>query len=204
MNECCENIDSEHTLDDKYRRVLWVILVINALMFIVELASGLYSGSQSLLADSIDFFGDSAMYGISLYVFNKSLQERARASIIQGSMMGMYGIVIVASTIYKIFVVGVPQAEIMGIVGFLALFANVYSAFLLFKYRRGDSNRQSVWISSVNDAIANIAIILAGAGVFITSSKFPDLFVAFIIASIEIRGSLKILKQAKGELKKST
>lgn len=204
MDECCENIESKHTLDCKYRKILWIILVINAVMFIVELVSGLYSSSQSLLADSLDFFGDAANYGISLYVLNKSLRQRAYASIIKGSMMGMFGIVVIVSTIYKAFVAGIPQAEVMGIVGFLALLANVFSAFLLFNYRKGDSNRQSVWICSVNDAIGNIAVLLAGAGVFITSSKYPDLLVAFIIATLAIRGSIKILNQAKSELKKST
>jgi len=199
-DECCEPPNGEHGWDCRYRQILWVILLINAGMFFVEIASGIYSGSQALLADALDFFGDAANYGISLYVLNRSINWRAKASIIKGSTMGLFGLWILGSTVYKALTTGIPQAEVMGVIGLLALVANVVSAALLYKYRTGDSNRESVWICSRNDAIGNIAVMLAAAGVFITGTKWPDLLVAFIIAGLALSGSYRIIKTAKSEL----
>ncbi|MDA7705145.1 cation transporter [Rickettsiales bacterium] len=197
-NNCCDS--NEHNWDCKYRVILWVVLFINFGMFILEVFLGLLSGSQSLLADSLDFFADSANYGISLYVLSKSITLRAKASLIKGYTMGVLGVFVAISTIYKVFFAVTPKAEIIGMVGFVALAANVFSAFLLYKYRKGDSNRASVWICSRNDAIANIAVIFAGLGVWITSTKWPDLAVAFIIASISLSGAYHVIKKAKKEL----
>jgi Co/Zn/Cd efflux system component len=198
-NNCCDT--NEHNWDCKYRKILWVVLFINLGMFVLEIFSGLISGSQSLLADSLDFFSDAANYGISLYVLSKSVTLRAKASLIKGYSMGILGIFVALSTIYKVFFAVTPKAEIIGAVGFIALTANLFSAFLLYKYRKGDSNRTSVWICSRNDAIANIAVIFAGIGVWITGTKWPDLMVAFIIASISLSGAFHIIKKAKKELK---
>jgi len=198
-NNCCDS--NEHNWDCKYRVILWVVLFINLGMFVLEIFSGLISGSQSLLADSLDFFADAANYGISLYVLSKSITLRAKASLIKGYTMGVFGVFVAVSTVYKVFFAVTPKAEIIGVVGFIALAANVFSAFLLYKYRKGDSNRASVWICSRNDAIANIAVIFAGLGVWITNTKWPDLTVAFIIASISLSGAYRIIKQARGELR---
>lgn len=200
-DDCCETPEGEHGWDCRYRQILWIILVINAAMFITEIVSGIYSGSQSLLADAIDFLGDAANYGISLYVLNKSVSMRAKASLIKGGTMGLFGIWIIGSTLYKAFVIGLPKAEVMGIIGLLALIANVACAALLYKYRKGDSNRESVWICSRNDAIGNIAVMLAAAGVFVTGTKWPDLFVAAIIAGLALNGAGKIIRSARKELK---
>ena len=193
--------EGDHGWDCRYRQILWVILLINAAMFVVELSSGIYSGSQSLLADAIDFFGDAANYGISLYVLNKSVTMRAKASLLKGSTMGLFGLWILGSTLYKAFVTGIPHAEVMGAVGFLALIANVTSAALLYKYRKGDSNRESVWICSRNDAVGNIAVMLAAAGVFATGTKWPDLLVAAVMAGLALNGSRRIIRSALGELR---
>jgi Co/Zn/Cd efflux system component len=197
-NNCCDS--DEHNWNCKYRKILWIVLLINLGMFILEIFSGLISGSQSLLADSLDFFSDAANYGISLYVLSKSITLRAKASLIKGYSMGVFGIFVAVSTIYKVFFAVTPKAEIIGAVGFIALASNLFSAFLLYKYRKGDSNRASVWICSRNDAIANIAVIFAGIGVWVTSTKWPDLIVAFIIASISLNGARHIIRKAKKEL----
>lgn len=199
-DECCETTNGEHGWDCRYRQILWVILLINVGMFVVEIASGIYSVSQALLADALDFFGDAANYGVSLYVLNRSINWRAKASIIKGGTMGLFGLWILGSTVYKALTTGIPQAEVMGVIGFLALVANVVSAILLYKYRTGDSNRESVWICSRNDAIGNIAVMLAAGGVFITGTKWPDLLVAVIIAGLALNGAWKIIKKAKYEL----
>ncbi len=200
-DDCCDMPEGDHGWDCRYRQILWVILLINAAMFVVELSSGIYSGSQSLLADAIDFFGDAANYGISLYVLNKSVTMRAKASLLKGSTMGLFGLWILGSTLYKAFVTGIPHAEVMGAVGFLALIANVTSAALLYKYRKGDSNRESVWICSRNDAVGNIAVMLAAAGVFATGTKWPDLLVAAVMAGLALNGSRRIIRSALGELR---
>lgn len=197
---CCETTNGEHGWDCRYRQILWMILLINAGMFVVEIASGIYSGSQALLADALDFFGDAANYSISLYVLNRSIHWRAKASIVKGSTMGLFGLWILGSTVYKALTTGIPQAEVMGVIGFLALVANVVSAMLLYKYRTGDSNRESVWICSRNDAIGNVAVMLAAAGVFITDTKWPDLLVAAVIAGLALNGAWKIISKSKHEL----
>jgi Co/Zn/Cd efflux system component len=199
-DECCKTLNGEHGWDCRYLQILWIILLVNAGMFVVEIASGIYSGSQSLLADALDFFGDAANYGISLYVLNRSVNWRAKASIIKGSTMGLFGLWILGSTVYKALTTGAPQAEVMGLIGLLALIANVFSAMLLYKYRMGDSNRESVWICSRNDAIGNIAVVLAAGGVFITGTKWPDLLVAIVIAGLALNGAWKIITKAKYEL----
>lgn len=133
INDCCDT--GEHGWDCKYRLILWVILLINLTMFIVEAVFGLSSGSQSLLADSLDFFADTANYAISLYVLSKVTSIRSKASLIKGYSMGLLGVGVLISTIYKVFFSTIPQAEVIGAVGVLALIANVSSAFLLYKYR---------------------------------------------------------------------
>ena len=200
-DNCCEPIQNQHGWDCRYRQILRVILLINASMFVVEIISGVYSGSQALLADALDFFSDAANYAISIFVLNKSLTARAKASLIKGSAMGLFGLWIMGSTFYQAFTVGLPKAEVMGTIGFLALMANVVSALLLYKYRKGDSNRMSVWICSRNDALTNIAVILAAGAVFFTQTKWPDLIVAVFIAGIALSGSWRIIRSAVEELK---
>lgn len=202
LNECCEPIAKKHGWDCRYRQILWTILLINAGMFVIEVSFGVFSGSQSLQADALDFLGDSANYAISLYVLNKAVKLRAKASFIKGVTMGLFGLWVIGSTIYKVFVIGLPKAEVMGVIGLLALLANIISAMLLYKYRSGDSNRESVWICSRNDVIGNIAVMLAAAGVFFTETKWPDLLVAGIMASLALSGSWRIIKSANDELKK--
>jgi Co/Zn/Cd efflux system component len=170
-------------------------------MFVAEISFSLSSGSQALLADSLDFFSDTANYAISIYVLNKVISIRAKASLVKGCAMGILGMWVALSTLYKTFSTSIPKAEIIGIIGFVALAANMFSAFLLYKYRKGDSNRASVWICSRNDAIANIAVILAALGVWATNTKWPDLAVAFIIATISLSGAYTIIRKAKKELK---
>lgn len=199
--DCCDMPEGDHGWDCRYRQILWIVLLINAGMFLTEIVSGFYSGSQSLLADALDFFGDAANYGISLYVLNKSITMRARASLLKGSTMGLFGLWVIGSTLYKAFVVGLPKAEVMGAIGLLALIANLSCAALLYKYRKGDSNRESVWICSRNDAIGNIAVMLAAAGVFVTDTKWPDLLVASIIAGLALNGARRVIRSAVSELK---
>ena len=170
---CSTTIQSE-----KYRKILWWAFSINALMFIVEIIGGIKAGSVSLLSDSLDFFGDSANYLISLFVLGKTLNSRAKASLLKAYTMGIFGIWIVFTTLYQLWQGEMPNYHEMGIIGILAFGANLLVVFLLYAFREGDSNMRSVWLCSRNDAIGNLMVILAAIAVFYTQSNLPDLIVA--------------------------
>lgn len=183
-----------------YKRALWAVIAINATMFLVEMSAGMLSGSQALKADALDFLGDTATYAISLFVIGMPLIWRARAALFKGLSLGAMGLWVLGSTAFQILVLGVPQAEIMGAIGFLALVANLSSVLLLLKYRDGDANVRSVWLCSRNDAIGNLAVVLAAGGVWSTGTAWPDLIVAGIMASLFLHASIGIIRQALGEL----
>lgn len=192
--------DAAHA-DGAYRRRLFAVLVINAAMFVVEGGAGLVAGSVSLQADALDFLGDAVAYAISLYVLGKSLRWRASAGLMKGATMGVFGVWVVVNTIDGALVQGMPSAVTMGAVGFLALGANVASALLLFRYRKGDSNVRSAWLCSRNDALGNLAVLVAASAVFATGTPWPDLVVGFVMASLELTAAAQVIRQAVGELK---
>ena len=149
-----------------YRRVLWVALAVNLAMFGVEIAAGVAAGSASLLADSLDFLGDSANYALSLFVLGQALAWRARASLVKAASMGAFGLWVAGTTVQHALAGTVPVAPVMGAVGALAFAANLGVAALLYRWRDGDSNMRSVWICTRNDALGNLAVLAAAAGVF--------------------------------------
>jgi len=183
-----------------YRRVLWISLFANALMFLVEIFGGVTSGSVSLLADSIDFFGDAANYGLSLAVLGMGLAARSRAALFKATTMVLFGIAVLARTAWSAYAGAAPQPETMGVVGTLALLTNVGVAFLLYAYRDGDANMRSVWLCTRNDAIGNMAVLLAALGVFGTGSRWPDLLVAAAMAGLALSAGLSVVRQARQEL----
>jgi Co/Zn/Cd efflux system component len=162
----------------RWRRILWIALIVNAAMFGVELVAGLESNSVSLLADAVDFAGDAANYGLSLAVLSMALVWRSRAALLKGATMLLYGLFVLARSGWIVHTGSVPDPLTMGIIGFVALLANTGVAVLLFTFRNGDANMRSVWLCSRNDAISNVAVMLAGLGVFGTGSAWPDLAVA--------------------------
>ena len=186
--------------DARYKRILIVVIAINFTMFVVELAAGFSANSQALKADALDFLADSATYALTLYVIGMSLRTRALAALFKGLSLAVLGLWVLLSTAYQVLVLGLPTAEVMGAIGFLALAANLASVFLLIRYRDGDSNVRSVWLCSRNDAIGNVAVIIAGLAVWLTASAWPDLIVAGIMASLFLWSSSKIVTQAMGEL----
>jgi len=183
-----------------YKRVLIIIIAINAAMFFVELVGGIKSGSMALLADSLDFLGDTATYTISFIVIGMPLATRAKAGLFKGASLFVIAAWVLGSTVYRVFVEGVPEALMMGTIGFVAFAANVISAVLLLKFKDGDSNVRSVWLCSRNDAIGNLAVILAASGIAATDSAWPDLLVAAIMASLFIHSATKIVRQSWREL----
>jgi Co/Zn/Cd efflux system component len=184
----------------RYRRVLWVALLVNAAMFLVELGAGFSSGSLSLLADAIDFAGDALNYGVSLAVLASTLAWRARAAMLKAfSMMG-FGLFVLGSALWAVWNGSVPDAPTMGVVAALALLSNLSVAWLLYAFREGDANMRSVWLCTRNDAIGNLAVFLAALGVFGTGTAWPDLLVASLMAGLALRGGWQVLRQARGEL----
>jgi Co/Zn/Cd efflux system component len=192
------------TVDPKYRLALWVALVVNAGMFLAELVASWTSGSVSLLADSIDFFGDAANYALSLAVVGMALPIRSKAAMFKAGCMGAFGLFVLGKALWSLQAGVAPEVITMGAVGFAALAANVGVAMMLYRFRSGDANMRSVWICSRNDAICNIAVILAALGVLGTGSAWPDLLVAAVMGVMALMGASTVLRQARLELRTAT
>jgi Co/Zn/Cd efflux system component len=201
---CCNHAPGPDSHTDGFRRVLWIALVVNAGMFLIEGVSGLIGNSVSLQADAVDFLGDAANYGLALAVLGLSLVHRARVALIKGASMGLFGLWVIGNAIYNSFVLALPSAAVMGGVGFLALVANLAVALLLFRHRNGDSNRRSVWLCTRNDAIGNLAVMLAATGVFASGTPWPDLAVAAVMAGLALSSSYRVIRQAIGEIGSTT
>jgi Co/Zn/Cd efflux system component len=184
----------------RYRTVLLLALLINAGMFALEIGFGLKANSSALLADALDFLGDAANYGISLWVLAMGVVARARASLLKAVSMATFGIWVLGDALWGLSTGSVPQATTMGMVGMLALFANLTVAAMLYAWRNGDSNMRSVWLCTRNDAIGNVAVMLAALGVFGTGAGWPDLLVASIMAGLALTAAWQIIRHARQEL----
>jgi Co/Zn/Cd efflux system component len=198
-DECCAPSSPEPT-DRRYRRVLWAALVINGTMFLLEIVAGLMAGSVSLQADALDFLGDVANYGISLFVIGMALRYRARAALIKGATMGLLGLWVLGGVIWHSLYQTLPHALTMGEVGLAALVANAVVFGLLWTSRLGDSNMRSAWICSRNDVIGNLAVLFAAGGVFGTGTGWPDVIVAAVMAALGIQGAIQVIRHALEEL----
>src|SRR5262245_59433484 len=203
--DCCAHCDmaDPHRGNPAYRRVLWAVLAINAVMFAVEIGAGLAAGSAALQADALDFLGDSANYAISLFVVGMALRHRAMAAFAKGGTMGVFGLWgdrnrPVAHAAHGTL----PSAFTMGAVGFAALAGNAASFGLLWAHRGGDANMRSAWICTRNDVLGNLAVLLAAAGVFGTGTGWPDVIVATIMADLALQGAWTVVRQSLGELRR--
>ncbi|HEY4135560.1 MAG TPA: cation transporter [Alphaproteobacteria bacterium] len=200
--DCCP-VDTVPAVDPAYRRVLWIALIVNGGMFAVEGIAGVNAHSVSLLADAVDFLGDAANYGISLYVLALAAAWRARSALLKGVSMGLFGLWVTGQAIYNAVFAVTPDAEVMGVIGVIAFAANLGVAALLYRYRTGDANMRSVWLCTRNDAIGNLAVLLAASGVFATGTRWPDLLVAAIMAGLALHAAFSVVRQSLGELKQA-
>lgn len=196
---CNTTCSPTQKISPKFRKALWIALVLNALMFFVEMIGGSHARSVSLWADALDFAGDAANYAISLAVLSMTLYWRATAALLKGITMAAFGIFVIIKVIWSWWLGVTPEPMLMGTIGLLALAVNV--ALMLYAFRDGDANMRSVWLCSRNDAIGNIAVIIAAVGVFGTGTMFPDLFVAFVIAYLGVSSGVSVIKQARAERK---
>ena len=197
---CCGHGHDHGAASPVYRRILWAALAVNLAMFAVEIGAGLSAQSASLMADSLDFLGDAANYGIALFVLGMALQWRARAALIKAASMGLFGLWVAGTTIQHALAGTVPAAPVMGVIGALALAANLGVAVLLYRWRDGDSNMRSVWICTRNDAIGNLAVLAAAVGVFGSGTGWPDYVVAAIMSGLALTGAFQVTRQALVEL----
>lgn len=199
MSACCSP-PATPAADPAFRRVLWIALVLNASMFVVELLAAWRADSLSLLADSIDFIGDAGNYALSLAVLGLAASARSRAALFKAACMGAFGLFVLARLLGALVGDSTPHAATMGLVGFAAFTVNLGVAWMLYRHRHGDANRRSVWLCSRNDALGNLAVMLAAFGVFSSGSAWPDWLVAAIIATLALTSAWTVAKQAKGEL----
>ena len=186
-----------------FRKALWIALWVNLIMFLVEGVASLQSGSVSLMADAIDFFGDSANYLLSLSVLSMGMLWRGRAALVKGMTMTVFGVAVLGRAVWVAQSGITPEPLTMGAVGLLALAANVAVAILLFRFREGDSDMRSVWLCSRNDAIGNVAVMVAALGVFGTGTAWPDLAVAAVMGGLAITSGISVVRHARSDIREA-
>ena len=198
MKHCCDKEEDIAALKGAHLKVLQAVLAINLIMFLVEMTAGWLSQSTSLLADSLDMLGDSLVYGFSLYVLNRSIAWQARASLLKGGIMLLFGVAVIVEAIFKVMNPIVPGADMMTWIGLLALAMNSICFALLWRHRDDNINLQSTWICSRNDLIANCGVLLAALLTAVLSSRWPDLIIGLLIAAVFLQSAVSLLRQAIG------
>jgi Co/Zn/Cd efflux system component len=202
MADCCNDKACEiDALRGRQSSILKAVLAINAVMFVVELTAGLIGNSVSLVADSLDMLGDALVYGFSLYVVARGAAMKARAALFKGIIMAGFGFFVLGQAIYRIVVPQLPVFEAIGAIGLLALAANGVCFYLLWRHRADDINMSSVWLCSRNDIIANVSVLFAALGVWLTRSGWPDIVVGLALAALFLRSALHVLRAAIKELR---
>lgn len=186
---------------DAYRRALWLVAGLNLVMGVVESVSGYLAGSQALKADALDFLGDGVITGLGLFTLSWGVSTRARVALVQGVFLALMGLGVIGATVYRVFIIQIPQPVLMGSFGLIALFVNIACAAILMRYREGDANVRAVWLFSRNDAIGNAAVMIAALAVAATRSPWPDLVTAAAIAALFVHSAVRIIGDALGELK---
>lgn len=197
----CELPEDMSHITPTYRRALWIVVLLNAGYGVIEMIGGFLSGSQALKADALDFLGDGSITFLGLIAIGWSLKLRAKSALIQGIFLGAMGIGVLVTTAYRVLVLHTPEAELMGILGIIALVINVVAVIVLLPHKTGDSNVRAVWLFSRNDALGNLAVVIAAGLVFWTGSAWPDLIAAAIIATLFLQSSWSIIKDARKDLK---
>jgi cation diffusion facilitator family transporter len=197
MTHCCEDKSCEITaLRQRHSRVLWIVLVINTAMFFVEGTAGLLAHSTSLLADALDMLGDALVYGFTLFVLKRSARWQAGAALVKGVFMLAFGLGVLGEAAYKAVVPLMPGVEMMGLIGGLALLANLVCFLLLYRHRTDNLNMSSTWLCSRNDLIANVGVLCAAGSSYLLASRWPDIGVGSLIALLFLHSAFGILRQS--------
>ena len=201
MDDCCTTKGDElSSLKNNHKKVLLFVLIINASLFGIELGAGFLANSTALIADSLDMLGDSFVYGFSLYVLWRSAEWKAKAALLKGIVMAVFGMGVLLEAIHKLMAGILPTAEIMGLIGTLVLLGNAVCFFLLYQYRSDDLNMRSTWLCSRNDIVANVAVLLAALSVKVFEASWPDIMVGAGIAALFLQSALSVLRESISEL----
>jgi cation diffusion facilitator family transporter len=204
MDECCDQTeDVLEKIAQRQAATLKIVLGINFLMFMVEVVAGLYAGSTALLADSLDMLGDTFAYGFSLYVVRRSSAWKAVSAMIKGGFIAAFGLFVFGQAAYKMIVPESPHFETIGLIGLLALIANSACLALLWRHRAEDINMRSVWLCSRNDILANVSVLVAAAGVWLSGSQWPDVLIGLGIALVFFRSAIRIVRDGFHTYKRS-
>lgn len=200
-DHCCQHKAKElEKLQKRQAKILWIILIINAVMFVVEFSGGIKAASLSLTGDSLDMLGDALVYGCSLYVIQKGKKAQARSAILKAGIMFITAIAVFARATYQLFAQTLPTVSLMSEIGLLALVANLICFFLLIRHRKDNINMSSVWLCSRNDIIANTSVLLTAGLVFLTGSFLPDFILGILLTVVFAQSASKVLSQARAEL----
>lgn len=203
MDDCCHDAALEmEKMKDRQRSTLKAVLAINGFMFAVEIVAGWLASSIALMGDSLDMLGDALAYAFSLYVVGRNNQWKAASAFIKGGIMALFGILVLAQAGYKFLFPQIPHYETISLIGIIALAANTLCLALLWRHRSEDINMRSVWLCSRNDIIANIAVLFAALGVWLSASQLPDILVGLGIALLFLQSSFQIIKEAVKAYKK--
>ena len=196
MDSCCS---TEAVQNADRRRVLWLVLGINATMFVVEMIAGYLAGSVALQADSLDMLGDTLVYGFSLAAVTRGSMWKGRTAMLKAAIMFGFAAVILVQVVAKLITQTVPTAEVVGAIALLALAANLVCLSLLYRHRSDDINMRSTWVCSRNDIVANVSVIVSAAAVAATASIWPDVIVSLAIVALFVRSAAGVWKEARGE-----
>lgn len=200
MDDCCSVGGAGHLHERRFRRALWFALIANCVMFFIEFGASWKADSTALMADAIDFLGDAINYGVSLAALASGALWRSRVALTKGWIMGIYGVIVLLVAGWNVARGASPEPATMALVAVLALSVNVGAAILLYAFRDGDANMRSVWLCSRNDAIGNVAVMLAAAGVFGTGTLWPDVGVAVLLAVLGLSAARHVIGRARKEL----
>jgi cation diffusion facilitator family transporter len=203
MDQCCREDDIRAAAEQEGQRTtLQIVLAVNAALFFAETLTGWLAGSTALLGDSLDMLGDSLVYGFSLYVLAGSERDRARAALLKGAIMLLFGLSVLGGAVWRTLTdSGPPVMEAMGLMGLVALCGNLLCFYLLWRHRDGDLNMRSAWLCSRNDLVSNGAVLVAAVAVGLTASPWPDLIVGLGIAALFLHSAVGVLHASGSRLR---
>lgn len=205
MSGCCEDKACEvEALQARQSHVLWIVLAINASMFVVESAAGMLARSTALLGDSLDMLGDALAYAVSLYVLKKSDRAKAYAALYKGAVMGVLGVVVLVEAMHKVIHPVLPGTQTMGIMGALSLAANAICLALLWKSRGDNLNMRSVWLCSRNDLLVGVGIVLSAIAVQLSQSRWPDIVIGASLAMVVLHSSYDVVREAMAQIRSTS
>lgn len=198
----CHGDTDRAAVDPAYRRALWIVVILNVGFGVIELFGGFIADSQALKADSLDFLGDGSITFIGLLALAWSASTRAKVALTQGLFLALLGVWVLGMAAWRAMNATPPEAELMGGIGIAALAVNVTAALVLARFRAsGDAQARAIWLFSRNDAINNVAVVIAAGLVYWLQSAWPDLVVAAIIAVVFLHSAWEIIRGARRELR---